>query len=136
MPDRITNTINEEGNPEPICRPTVINMYDGDLGTLDKWWTAWEAFMFIRPIRIKTRDGNKDAIPYSMLQPIKKAKYPDITEVSVDQYAINQWISVPCRDSYIILLTQKPILHCSKKRQTHFPFKPCVELFLMPFSFT
>jgi hypothetical protein len=82
MPDRITNTINEEGNPVPICRPTVINMYDGDLGSLEKWYNEWETFMFTRPIKIKTRDGIQDKIPYSMLQPIKKAKYPDISEVS------------------------------------------------------
>jgi len=80
MPDRITNTINEEGNPEPICRPTVINMYDGDLGSLDKWFAAWEAFMFTRQIKIKTENGVEAKIPYSMLQPIKKAKYPEISE--------------------------------------------------------
>ena len=42
MPDRITNTINVANSPEPVCRPTVINMYDGDLSTMDKWWDAWE----------------------------------------------------------------------------------------------
>lgn len=26
-PDRITNTINVVGSDEPVCRPTVINMY-------------------------------------------------------------------------------------------------------------
>lgn len=41
MPDRITNTINVVGSNEPVCRPTVINMYDGDLGSLEKWWKAW-----------------------------------------------------------------------------------------------
>ena len=41
MPDRITNTINVVGATEPVCRPTVINMYEGDLSSLDKWWEAW-----------------------------------------------------------------------------------------------
>lgn len=41
MPDRITNTINVEGSNEPVCRPTVINMYSDDLGTLNKWWKKW-----------------------------------------------------------------------------------------------
>ena len=41
MPDRITNTINVEGSSEPVCRPTVINMYEGDLGNLNKWHDAW-----------------------------------------------------------------------------------------------
>lgn len=41
MPDRITNTINVEGSDEPVCRPTVINMYGEDLSTLDIWWNRW-----------------------------------------------------------------------------------------------
>jgi hypothetical protein len=42
MPDRITNTINVEGSSEPVCRPTVINMYSKDLSTLPIWWKNWE----------------------------------------------------------------------------------------------
>lgn len=41
MPDRITNTINVEGSDQPVCRPTVINMYSGDLSTLALWWKKW-----------------------------------------------------------------------------------------------
>jgi len=81
MPDRVTNTINVAGSSIPVCRPTVINMYEGDLGTMEKWWNAWEAFMFVNKLSIPQGDGsNVDQIPYQMLQPIKKAKYPDITE--------------------------------------------------------
>jgi hypothetical protein len=80
MPDRITNTINVEGSDEPVCRPTVINMYDGDLSTMQKWWAAWEKFMFVTPLKIKTTTGVEEQVPYAMLQPIKKSKYPDITE--------------------------------------------------------
>lgn len=80
MPDRITNTINVEGSDEPVCRPTVINMYDGDLSTMDQWWDAWEKFMFVTPLKIKTTSGVEEKVPYAMLQPIKKSKYPDITE--------------------------------------------------------
>ena len=47
MPDRITNTINVADSPDPVCRPTVINMFDGDLGTLQKWWKEWEVGDFI-----------------------------------------------------------------------------------------
>lgn len=90
MPDRITNTINVEGDVSPICRPTVINMYDGDLSTMDIWWSAWEQFMFETPLKIKTTEGVEEKIPYSMLQPIKKAKYPDITEVRVNSQR-KQW---------------------------------------------
>jgi len=80
MPDRITNTINVVGSDLPVCRPTVINMYDGDLSTLPLWWSAWEKFMFDTPLTIKSKDGSFTEPPYKMLQPIKKAKYPDITE--------------------------------------------------------
>eukprot|EP00542_Grammatophora_oceanica_P011988 CAMPEP_0194027176 /NCGR_PEP_ID=MMETSP0009_2-20130614/1366_1 /TAXON_ID=210454 /ORGANISM="Grammatophora oceanica, Strain CCMP 410" /LENGTH=623 /DNA_ID=CAMNT_0038666143 /DNA_START=116 /DNA_END=1987 /DNA_ORIENTATION=+ len=80
MPDRITNTINVDNRDEPVCRPTVINMYDGDLSTMQKWWKAWSQFIFEQKLSIKTTDGVSEQIPYQMLQPIKKAKYPDITE--------------------------------------------------------
>lgn len=77
MPDRITNTINVEDSPDPVCRPTVINMYDGDLSDLTKWWAAWKQFMFGKALKIK----GEEKIPYTMLKPIKKSKYPEITEV-------------------------------------------------------
>jgi len=80
MPDRITNTINVFGSNEPVCRPTVINMYGGDLSTMSLWWKAWESFMFDDALTIKTTEGNISKKPFEMLQPIKKAKYPSITE--------------------------------------------------------
>lgn len=80
MPDRITNTINVVGSSEPVCRPTVINMYSGDLSSLDKWWSAWEKFMFDDPLTIKSKGELKTSYVYEMLQPIKKAKYPAITD--------------------------------------------------------
>eukprot|EP00578_Thalassiosira_sp_NH16_P023927 CAMPEP_0181091284 /NCGR_PEP_ID=MMETSP1071-20121207/8317_1 /TAXON_ID=35127 /ORGANISM="Thalassiosira sp., Strain NH16" /LENGTH=615 /DNA_ID=CAMNT_0023173415 /DNA_START=118 /DNA_END=1968 /DNA_ORIENTATION=- len=79
MPDRITNTINVVGSNEPVCRPTVINMYDGDLSNLKLWWSAWERFMFDTPLTIQKKEGAITDPPYKMLQPIKKSKYPDIT---------------------------------------------------------
>ena len=79
-PDRITNTINVVGSDEPALRPTVINMYGGDLGNLQLWWAAWEKFMFDTPLTIQTKDDIITKPPYQLLQPIKKAKYPDITE--------------------------------------------------------
>lgn len=79
MPDRITNTINVAGSNEPVCRPTVINMYDGDLSNLKLWWAAWEKFMFDTPLTIQKKEGAITEPPYKMLQPIKKSKYPDIT---------------------------------------------------------
>jgi hypothetical protein len=80
MPDRITNTLNVEGGDGQVYRPTVINMYAGDLSSQDKWWKAWETFMFDDKVKIKTANGIEEQAPYEMLQPIKKSKYPDITE--------------------------------------------------------
>jgi len=80
MPDRITNTINVVGSTDPVCRPTVINMYGGDLSTNAKWWNNWEKFMFVDGLTIKTSGGDITKKPYEMLQMIKKAKYPAVTE--------------------------------------------------------
>jgi hypothetical protein len=79
MPDRITNTINSADGSQ-VFRPTVINMFEGDLSTQDMWWNAWEKFMFDDKIKLKTSDSVEEKIPAELLQPIKKAKYPDITE--------------------------------------------------------
>jgi hypothetical protein len=93
MPDRIINTINVAGSHFPVCRPTVINMYDGDLGTLDQWWPAWEEFMFDIALEIKTKKGVEDRIPYQLLQPIKKVKYP---EISVEEEQVSLPLQTLC----------------------------------------
>lgn len=80
MPDRITNTINTEDG-KMVFRPTIINMYEDDLSTQDLWWSAWEKFMFEDTVKIKNKAGEvSDTLPYTMLQTIRKAKYPDVTE--------------------------------------------------------
>ena len=80
MPDRYTNTINTEDG-KTVFRPTVINMYEDDLSSQNIWWKKWQTFMFDTPLQMK--DGKTGVVekkaPYAMLQPIKKAKYPDIT---------------------------------------------------------
>jgi len=76
MPDRVTNTINVVDSKQAVYRPTVINMYDGDLNNIEQWFDAWMAFMFDNSLTLK----NEKKIPYQMLLPISKAKYPDITE--------------------------------------------------------
>jgi hypothetical protein len=80
MPDRVTNTIfTADGNV--VFRPTVINMYEEDLSSQDQWWKSWEKFMFDTKLPMKNQDGStQEMTVYSMLKPIKKAKYPDITE--------------------------------------------------------
>lgn len=80
MPDRVTNTINTRSEKEPVAtRPTVINCYDGDLGTIEKWWDQWIYFMFKKEIPVERQGKDVNVRPYEMLVPIKKSKYPTIT---------------------------------------------------------
>lgn len=80
MPDRVTNTI-FTADGTPVFRPTVINMYEKDLNNQEMWWKAWESFMFDEKIKIKNKEGKTvEKAPWAMLQPIKKAKYPAISE--------------------------------------------------------
>mmetsp|Transcript_6680 Transcript_6680/g.20216 ORF Transcript_6680/g.20216 Transcript_6680/m.20216 type:complete len:467 (-) Transcript_6680:636-2036(-) len=77
MPDRVTNTINT-GDSGVLCRPAVINCYEGDLGNLRKWWHQWKGFMFNHTLRLA--DGSTDDVrPIQMLKPIKRSKYPALT---------------------------------------------------------
>jgi hypothetical protein len=78
MPDRVTNTINT-GDQGVLCRPTVINCYDGDLSTSPKWWEEWKTFMFTKELLLAEGSTEKTR-PIKMLQPIKRSKYPTLTE--------------------------------------------------------
>ena len=86
MPDRLTNTISSKSNSNndntnkdidvpPLTRPTVINCYDGDLSSVPLWWKQWKQFMFATKI-----DANTDKVVADSLLPIKRSKYPAVTE--------------------------------------------------------
>lgn len=78
MPDRFTNTINTDKGQ--AYRPTVINCYEGELGSLDQWWSSWTNFMFNDYITLVKSEGRSETtLPVKMLAPIKKSKYPAIT---------------------------------------------------------
>lgn len=86
MPDRLTNTI-ETSTGAMVLRPTVINCYSEPLNTLDIWWSSWKSFMFIDTISLvsKAKDSAGKATTQKVkitdiIQPIKKSKYPAITE--------------------------------------------------------
>jgi hypothetical protein len=87
MPDRVTNTINvvPRGDscyfPPPVCRPSVINNYLGDMSSVEIWWDDWKAFMFDRKLCIRTKAGNRLLRPIEMLDPIPRSKYPAVTEM-------------------------------------------------------
>ena len=85
MPDRVTNTVNVEMsvddgsgvvNRRTVCRPTVINCYDGRFADEGAWWDAWVAYMFDTRVVV----GGRERAMVEMLMPIKKAKYPAVSE--------------------------------------------------------
>jgi len=86
MPDRVTNTINvvtrkeSHYQPPPSCRPSVMNNFEGDLSTTDVWWEQWKKFMFQDSLTVRTATGIAIQRPVDMLEPIKKCKYPAVTE--------------------------------------------------------
>lgn len=79
MPDRVTNSINTV-DKGVVCRPTVINCYSGDLSTMDLWWKAWRDFMFKKKVTVSKEGEDVSVAIKDMLTPIKKSKYPSITE--------------------------------------------------------
>jgi hypothetical protein len=81
MLDRVTNTIHTAAG-KTVFRPTVINMYEEDLSTLDTWWKKWKIFMFDTKFQIKVfQTGQvREVAPYAMLPRIVKRKYPQITD--------------------------------------------------------
>jgi hypothetical protein len=78
MPDRVTNSINT-ANDGVVMRPSVINCYSGDLGSVDKWWTQWREFIFKKKVTIKKHNKLKEVKVRDMISKIKKSKYPSIT---------------------------------------------------------
>ena len=55
----------------------MINCFEGDLSSLHKWWRSWLDFMFDSNVALV---GSAAAShPATMLQKIKRAKYPKVT---------------------------------------------------------
>lgn len=76
MPDRVTNTIRLVDGTSAM-RPTVINCYGDDLSSLEIWWKHWQTFMFDTPLKV---DDDEARPPVQMLVPIRRSKYPEVTE--------------------------------------------------------
>ena len=130
MPDRVTNTINVENNEEPVCRPAVINMYDGDLSSVNLWWKQWTKFMFSDPLLIKTSGGNIEQKPYEMLKPISKSKYPAITEVSLNM--LSHYLAI---ERFQIVIQDLIIFAYRTRKKIHFHYRLYVEQFMILSSF-
>jgi len=78
MPDRVTNTIFTTDGGQ-VCRPTLINVYEGKMDTVGEWWEQWKEFMFVKPVSIKSKSGETRVRPCQMLEPISSKKYPAVT---------------------------------------------------------
>lgn len=87
MPDRITNTIHTTAGND-VMRPTVINYFDGDMGTTQKWWAAWRKFMFRTEVELFDPEERGAVLILNMLDPISAIKYPALT-------ADEELISIP-----------------------------------------
>uniref|UniRef100_A0A7S1XLL6 Endonuclease/exonuclease/phosphatase domain-containing protein n=2 Tax=Phaeomonas parva TaxID=124430 RepID=A0A7S1XLL6_9STRA len=75
MPDRVTNTVSTESGMD--YRPTVINCYGERLASVADWWAKWQSYMFATGVVKSSVVGQAYA---QVLKPIKKSKYPAITE--------------------------------------------------------
>mmetsp|Transcript_18020 Transcript_18020/g.33850 ORF Transcript_18020/g.33850 Transcript_18020/m.33850 type:complete len:569 (+) Transcript_18020:90-1796(+) len=75
MPDRVTNTLSDVTGAD-VLRPTVINCYSNDLSDKAVWWGYWKKYMFTEPVKLSA--DKPPAVISSMLQKIKKSKYPAI----------------------------------------------------------
>jgi len=78
MPDRITNTIRSTAGNH-VMRPTVINYFDGDLSTTQKWWAAWRKFIFRTEVELFDGKQTGTTLILKLLDPISSAKYPALT---------------------------------------------------------
>ena len=66
-----------------IYRPTVINCYaDGDMGSLDLWFPQWLHFLFDKSVSVKKGSSSDSKLVRirDMLQPIKRSKYPALSQ--------------------------------------------------------
>jgi len=79
MPDRFTNTINA-ADGRIICRPSVINNYGVEMRDLQSWFEQWFHFMFQSEVCVKSKQGVESRRVCTLLQPIKRSKYPTVTQ--------------------------------------------------------
>ncbi|KAJ1444397.1 hypothetical protein M885DRAFT_553050 [Pelagophyceae sp. CCMP2097] len=93
MPDRATNTL-ALADGSTACRPTVINMYEGELKDVAGWWGKWRKWFFEESLLLE--GAAKAKAPFELLRPIQAAKYPAIEpheeKISVPLQALCQAI--------------------------------------------
>lgn len=92
MPDRITNTINTLSGGI-LLRPTVINCFEGELGSIDSWWSQWRQFMFETRVEVINEEDKGAQVVVQLLEPILQTKYPAITK---EEQAISIPLQIMC----------------------------------------
>jgi len=81
MPDRITNTVVETSGAT-MTRPSPISASQADIGTVERWWPEWQRYMFHTEASLVGKHGRARKVKAlcSLLEPISRAKYPDLSE--------------------------------------------------------
>lgn len=103
MPDRVTNTI-ELVSGDRAYRPTVINCFPDELGSTQAWFSKWIDFFFHTDVNV---DGKGPKKVHSLLQKIRKAKYPAISEEGEAASVPLQLILQGAFDAILIRLMQQ-----------------------------
>ena len=98
MPDRTTNTIRTDTGT--VYRPAVINCYEGSLPDIASWWSQWQEFVFETSVTLR---GEELAVA-DLLVPIKRAKYPLVTEAEEAMSIPLQTLCAAIFDSILVHL--------------------------------
>eukprot|EP01061_Rhynchopus_euleeides_P018229 TRINITY_DN30146_c0_g2_i4.p1 TRINITY_DN30146_c0_g2~~TRINITY_DN30146_c0_g2_i4.p1 ORF type:complete len:1794 (+),score=828.70 TRINITY_DN30146_c0_g2_i4:104-5485(+) len=102
MPDRVTNTITTTSGL--LMRPTVINCFEGDLSSQEKWWKAWKDFMFSSEITVRKKNKKKTVFVFETLKTISRAKYPAVTPEEEKISIALQTLAAAIFDSTLVYL--------------------------------
>ena len=104
MPDRLTNTLALKGDSNSqavtMLRPTPINCYPIHFKSFDDWWGQWTRYMFETPL------PNKKNV-FSLLKPIPRAKYPELSEDDERVSLPLQVVSIAIFDAILVHMLEK-----------------------------
>jgi hypothetical protein len=81
MPDRITNTV-ADASGVALTRPSPVSAFQGDMASVELWWPQWRQYMFHTEVSLSGKNGKVRRVRNmcALLEPISRAKYPDLTE--------------------------------------------------------
>jgi hypothetical protein len=83
-------------------RPSVINCYDEDMGTVSEWWEQWRNFMFHTRLGTELQGQGHGFLPYELLSPIKASKYPLLTADEEKHSLALQTLSLAIFDAILV----------------------------------